>query len=156
MSILKNVLMVLGGLFLAIIVLAGAGFGYMAYTGSALDKESKAYAEAAIPAIITDWDSGALTTRESPELASSASAADVDKLMQHFRKLGKLKQFDGVKGEATISALVPNGSRITAHYIGSAEFESGPAQIELGLIKRGDNWQILRFWVTSKALLDTH
>jgi hypothetical protein len=153
---MKNFLVILGGLFLAIIVIAAVGFAYVATTGSALDTESKAYAEAAIPAIIADWDGSELSKRESPEFAAVVSAADLDKLIQNFRRLGKLKQFNGVKGEAMLTAVPQHGSRITANYVGSAEFDTGPAQIDLGLIKHGDDWQILRFRVNSRAFLDTH
>ena len=73
-----------------------------------------------------------------------------------FRKLGELQTFDCAKGQAIMSATTQNGARITANYIGSAVFDAGPAQIDLGLIKHGDQWQVMRFRVNSRAFLDQH
>ena len=87
-------------------------------------------------------------------MAGAPADADLAKLFDRFRKLGKLKQFDGAKGQAMMSTTVQQGSRITANYVGSAEFETGPAQIYLGLVKHGQDWQILHFRVESKAFLD--
>jgi hypothetical protein len=49
---MKRFLIILGSIFLIIIVLAAIGIGVVAVRGGALDKESKAYADAAIPRII--------------------------------------------------------------------------------------------------------
>jgi hypothetical protein len=151
-SSMKNVFIILGGLFLVVIIVVGVGITYLSKTGDALDKDSKAYAEAAIPAIITDWDESALQTRESPELVAASSAAELSELFNTFRKLGKLKYFDGVKGEALIATSPQSGSVITARYIASAQFDHGFADIDLGLIKHGEAWQILRFRLNSRAL----
>ena len=46
----KKFFIILGSIFLAVIVLGGIGIAFLAIRGSALDKESKAYADLAIPA----------------------------------------------------------------------------------------------------------
>jgi hypothetical protein len=60
---MKKFLIVLGMIFLAVIVLAVIGIGFVAIRGNALDKESKAYADAAIPAIVTTWSQKELLDR---------------------------------------------------------------------------------------------
>jgi hypothetical protein len=52
---MKKFLIVLGSIFLALIVLGGIGIAFTAIKGTALDKESKAYADSAIRAIVTTW-----------------------------------------------------------------------------------------------------
>jgi hypothetical protein len=52
---MKKFLIVLGSIFLAIVVLAAIGIAFVAVRGNALDKENKAYADTAIPAIINGW-----------------------------------------------------------------------------------------------------
>jgi hypothetical protein len=50
---MKKFFIILGSIFLAIIVLGAIGIAFVAVRGSALDKESKAYADSAIPAIVS-------------------------------------------------------------------------------------------------------
>ena len=57
---MKKFFIILGSIFLAIIVLGAIGIAFVAVRGSALDKESKAYADSAIPAIVTTWSEKAL------------------------------------------------------------------------------------------------
>src|SRR5436190_22523012 len=99
-----KVLRVLGGVFLALVVLVGAAIGYIAIKGGSLDREAKAYADAAIPAIVGNWDVAELEQRESPEFRSTTNASDLDKLFQMFRRLGTLKDYKGAKGQAMMSA----------------------------------------------------
>ena len=74
---MKRFLIVLGSIFLALIVLGGLGIGFVAVQGNALDKESKAYADSAIPAIITTWLDKALLDRASPEFNEATNAVQV-------------------------------------------------------------------------------
>ena len=52
-----------------------------------------------------------------------------------------------------MSATTQNGKVISAQYATKATFEKGEATITLGLIKHGDQWQILRFNVNSAQLM---
>ncbi|MBV9825771.1 MAG: hypothetical protein JO001_08860 [Alphaproteobacteria bacterium] len=150
---MKRLLTILGGIFVALILIVGALVAFLAFRGSALDEESHAFADASIQGIAKDWDVGQLEARASPEFRSAANDADLQKLFGMFRKLGSLKQYKGSKGEATMSATTQQGASITAHYVANAEFEAGPASIELNLIKHQEAWEILGIRVNSKALL---
>lgn len=48
---MKKFFIVLGSIFLAIIVLGAIGIAFIAVRGNALDKESKAYVDSAIPSM---------------------------------------------------------------------------------------------------------
>jgi len=45
------------------------------------------------------------------------------------------------------------GKMITASYIANAKFEKGSAQITIRLIQKGNQWQILYFYVNSPIFL---
>jgi hypothetical protein len=152
-SALKKLLMILGAIFAILVVIVGIALAYFAYTGGALDKESKAYADSAIPAITANWDMAELQNRLSPEFKTTLKSGDLEKLYAQFRRLGPLRKYNGVRGDATIG-VTPNGKMVTARYIGSAEFETGPAEVLLALIRHGDQWQILGFRINSRVFLE--
>ncbi|WP_043356465.1 hypothetical protein [Cupriavidus basilensis] len=151
---MKKVLMVLGGTLLAIAVAAAVGISILAVKGSALDKESQEFANESILAVVSGWDADKLISRASPEFMSATNGRDLGKLFGWFRMLGKLKEYKGCKGHATISVTSQQGKVITAAYTGRGDFERGPAEINITLIKRGDRWQILGFRINSKLLFE--
>jgi hypothetical protein len=150
---MRRVLVILGSVFLGLIIIIGGIFAYIAITSGALDRESKAYVDAAIPAIVTNWDENALKQRLSPEFRRVTSDNDLDRLFLFFRKLGKLKHLDNSKGDANIF-VGPNGKVITAIYHANADFAAGPAIINIGLVKHEEQWQISGFRINSKAFLE--
>jgi hypothetical protein len=66
--------------------------------------------------------------------------------------LGRLQNYEGSKGQARITVTPQAGKVVSASYMAKALFEHGEANIEIGLIKHGDQWQIVRFKVDSPAL----
>ena len=64
---MKKTLMILGGIFLVILVVGVVGIVFIATKGRALDKESKQYVDAAVPAIVSQWDTQELINRAGPE-----------------------------------------------------------------------------------------
>jgi hypothetical protein len=144
---MKNFLIFLGSIFLALIVLVALGIGFIAMRGHALDKESKAYADAAIPAIFTTWLDRALLDRASPELYhDKTTAVQVYRMFRSGESLlGRLQKCEPAKGQSEIFASSQTGKRITATYTAKAQFEKGEATITLALIKHGDQWQIRQF-----------
>jgi len=149
---MKKFFAVLGVIFLIIIVLGAIGFAFVAKRGNALDKESKVYADSAIPAIVTNWDVSALLVRASPEFLQAAKNQRLDQGFRWFGTLGRLQKCDPAKGQAIMSATTLNGGRITAQYSAKATFEKGEATVTLELIKQGDQWQIFKFAVFSPQL----
>jgi Na+-transporting methylmalonyl-CoA/oxaloacetate decarboxylase gamma subunit len=152
--ILKRSLIFFGVIFLVFIIIIIVMIAIGATIGSRLDKESKQYVDAATVRIISDWDKQELVKHASPELMAATNDKELDKLLDFYRKLGKLKQYKGSEGNATISVTTQHGKVISARYVATAEFEAGLAQIKIELIKHGDNWQIFGFHVDSKVFLD--
>ena len=151
---MKKVLIVLGSIFLVLILLAALGIGFLAVRGNALDKESKAYADAAIPAIITTWLDKALLDRASPEFNQAASPVQVYHMFRSWESsLGRLQTCDPAQGQSLMSVTSQSGKTISAQYTAKAKFERGEATIRLILIKHGDQWQILRFDVDNLKLV---
>ena len=150
---MKKFLIVLGSIFLAIVVLAAIGIAFVAVRGNALDKESKAYADTAIPAIINGWSEKELLDRASPEFKQAVTQQQLDQMFNWFGSLGRFQKYDPPQGQALMSATTQNGKVISAQYATKATFEKGEATITLGLIKHGDQRQILRFNVNSAQLI---
>jgi hypothetical protein len=137
---MKKFFIILGSIFLAIIVLGGIGIAFIAVRGSALDKESKAYADTAIPAIVTTWNQKELLDRASPEFKKAVTADQLDRLFRWVSSLGRLQKCEPAEGHSLMSATTQSGKMISAQYTSKATFEKGDAMITLGLIKHGDQW----------------
>ena len=146
--------MVLGGIFLAILVVGVVGMVFIATKGRALDTESKQYVDVAVPAIVSQWDRQELINRAGPEFMETVKDGDIEKLFTLFRKLGAFKKYNGSEGQANISVTSKNGKVTSAAYVAKADFEKGPAEIQVTLIKHDAKWQILGFRVNSKAFLE--
>jgi len=123
----------------------------------ALDKESKAYADSAIPAIVSTWSEKELLDRASPEFKQSVTTDQLDTIDQldrlfrfrWFSDLGSLQKCEPAQGQTAFT----DGGTLVGHYTAKATFEKGEASIKLELIKHGDQWQIQSFYVDSPALV---
>ena len=150
---MKKFFIILGSIFLAIIVLGAIGIAFIAVRGNALDKESKAYANAAIPAIVTTWSEKELLDRASPEFKQAVTTDQLDRLFRWVSGLGQLQKCEPAQGQALMSATTQTGKMISAQYTAKATFQKGEATIKLGLIKHGNEWELLNFHVDSPALV---
>lgn len=150
---MKKVLMILGGVFLAIIVCVGGFFAYVAVVGSSLDKESRAFVEKTVPEICAAFDPAVFTGLASPEVLKTASPEDIAKVFKWFRNLGGFKRITEIKGDANISITTEQGREVTAKYSLKAEFDAGPATLEIVLVKRDDVWKYRLFKLNSPALI---
>jgi len=150
---MKKFFIILGSIFLAIILLGAIGIAFVALRGNALDKESKAYADAAIPAIITTWIEKELLDRASPEFKQAVKIDQLDRLFRWVSGVGQLQKCEPAQGQALMSATTQTGKMISAQYSAKATFQKGEALIKLGLIKHGNEWGILNFHVDSPTLV---
>jgi hypothetical protein len=150
---MKKFLMIMGAIFCALIVLAIVAGIFGAIRGARLDKESRAYADEVIPAIVTTWDVDAFFARTSPELKKLVTANDADRLFRSFSQLGHLEHRDPARGQAMTSAILGQPRRTTGHYEAAAQFKNGSATIKIDLIKHGNQWQLLGFHIDSPAFL---
>jgi hypothetical protein len=114
---MKKFFIVLGSIFLALIVLGGIGIAFVAVRGNALDKESKAYADAAIPAIVTTWTDKALLDRASPEFNQGTTAVQVYHMFRWWEgSLGRLQKCEPAQGQSLMSVTTQSGKTISAQY----------------------------------------
>ena len=150
---MKKFFIVLGSIFLALIVLVAVGIAFVAIKGTALDKESKAYADSAIPAIVSTWSEKELLDRASPEFKKAVTIDELDRLFRWISGLGPLQKCEPAEGQSLMSATTQAGKTVSAKYTAKATFEKGEATIKLVLIKHGDQWQIISFDVNSPALV---
>jgi nitrogen-specific signal transduction histidine kinase len=150
----KKVLIILGAVFLLFIVLGMVSIVIFAIKGPALDKQSKAYVDANLPLIISNWDEQELLSRASPEFMGNSKRNDLDNFFSALsRKLGKMRSYQECKGQSYVNISPQNGKIVTAVYASKVIFENGSATITTTLIKHSDNWQIEGFDVNSDALL---
>lgn len=143
---MKKFFIVLGAIFFGLILLGIVTFVFTAIRGTALDKESKAYVDAAFPAIVSSWSGQELLDRASAEFKQATSGADVGRMFSVCRLLGKMLTYTA-QGQALLAHEFPKGTTISASYVVKAQFERGSAEIDIKLIKHGDQWQILGFHV---------
>ena len=124
------------------------------HSGEDLDKQSQAYVDEIVPKIAKGWNADELLKQASPELLKAAPENRIRVLFDTFsKKLGPLKNYEGSKGQANIFFTFLNGRTVTATYVSNTTFEKGAATIETRIIFRNKNWQVLRFFVNSDALL---
>ena len=151
---MKKFLAALGLIFVIIVVLGGIGLWYIASRGNALDKESKAYADAAIPAIVANWNEQVLLDRSTVEFSEAARKQHLDQGFRWFGSLGRLQKYEPAQGHATMSAnTLMTDTKVTAQYTAKGSFEKGQATITVDLVKHGDQWWISRFGVYSPQLV---
>jgi hypothetical protein len=148
----KKLFVVIISIFLGIILLIGIGVAILARTGNGLDRESKAYVDAAVPAIVSSWSEDELMNRATSEMRQATKPADTARMFAWFKTLGRLQKYEGSQGQATISVTNETGRVVSAHYQARAIFDRGEATINVGLIKSGNIWQIVRFQINSAAL----
>ena len=140
---MKKVIMILGYIFLVLIVVLLSGFGSLTVIGNRLDKESKAFVDAAIPAIVSTWDVSEIVKRASPEFNDEVDYDGLEQDIGVLQQLGTLVEYKGSTGDAHISLSLLYGYEITADYTASADFEAGSTNMRMSLIKHGGQWQIL-------------
>jgi hypothetical protein len=148
---MKKTIMALGYTFSVVIVLLIAGFVSLWVIGGRLDKESKAYVDVAIPAIVSRWDIGEIEKRASPEFNDVVDYDDLEEYFGAIRQLGNLVEYHGSMGDSNIMLSLQYGYEITADYTASADFEAGSADIQISLIKHDGQWQILDLTISPKS-----
>jgi hypothetical protein len=144
---MRKFLLILGALTLVVIVAAGIGVGIVAYKGNALDAESKAFVDGAVPAIAANWSKEQLLDRATPELRDSVKPEELRSLFDAVSQLGPLVEYEGAAGDANMSYMAGSGSTVSASYVAKAKFKDGVATIQITLVKRDGRWMISGFHV---------
>lgn len=131
------------------------------YAGTVLDKKSRAYADIAIPAIITSWNFQELISRAGPELFKEAPKEKVELSFEYCSdNLGQLQEYKISEGKAVmyLEATCQQGVLCltpTASYTVEAVFEKGSAIIKIGMFLRSNEWEIIRFSIMADTFLES-
>ena len=148
---MRKFLSIVGAISLIVLVLAGVALGVVAYKGHALDVESKAFVDDAVPAIVTSWSKEQLLDRATTELRANAKPDQLAIFFDRLSRLGALVHYDGATGAATMSYFTFSGSTVSATYVANAEFQNGQASFKITLLKRDGQWLIHNFHVDPVA-----
>ncbi|MGH8504701.1 MAG: hypothetical protein ACRETM_01905 [Stenotrophobium sp.] len=132
---------------LALVCVVGVIVGIVFYKGNALDADSRAYVDRAVPAITASWDKDALLARITPELRQSLKSGQVTALFAQFSRLGPLVKYEGAKGQANMACRIGSGGTVSAAYVAKADYQNGAAAIRVLLVKHGGDWFIQGFHV---------
>jgi len=148
-SAVRRFLYIVGAVTLIIFVVAGIGVGVLIYHGNALDAESKAFVDSAVPAIVASRSEEQLLDRATPELRDSAKPEELRSLFDAISQLGPLVEYQGAIGEANMSYVAGFGSSVSASYVAKARCKDGTATIRIALVKRAGRWMINGFHVAT-------
>ncbi len=152
---MKKLLLVGAIILVAVLSVIGSIVAYVVSAGSGLDESSKAYVDANIPVIASQWSEEELLKRSSLQLLDliKKNPTQLDQVFKKLATLGALKQYGASKGQAVLSFNVPNGKTVTAKYVADAKFEHGDANFQIQLVQTDGQWQIINFHVDSPIFL---
>ncbi len=151
---MKKIVNLLGYIFLTLLAAMVLTVGVLFVEGRKLDKESKAFADSAITAIVADWNAEELKSRASPEFDNEVDYTEIQEYLDSLGALGKFVSYQGSAGESTITLSPRYGYEITAEYTANVHFEAGSAEIQVLLVKQEGEWQILDFRVTPQMFTE--
>jgi predicted P-loop ATPase/GTPase len=148
----KKVLLVLG---FALVVAVGVFSGIKAFKHYKSDQ----YAATAVPYIkrvvpeISRWNPEVTKRYMLPESLGKTPDDKIDKIVRSLSRLGALVHMDEPQFSSEDSSVVIAGSPATiVTYDVNLEYEKGSAVMTLGLLARGNDFQVQNFNVQSQAL----
>lgn len=141
---------ILGVVACGLVLLAGLGIAVLLYKGFQLNSEGTAFVDAAIPAISAHWDTAEFLDRATPELKQAAKPADLAKLFERLRPLGKLTKYNGATGNTHSDFDSSTGTTIEGEYTATAEYQDGTATFQVAAVKRDGRWMINGFHFDAK------
>jgi len=158
---MNTILKFFGGVFLATALLLGAAAAIFVPRGFALQKSAATYMETNVPLIVENWKSEEVIKRAAPEFLVPEVREGLPVVFEQLSNLGKLRRLGKAEGGMVVVDLQMafRGSRfsvranskqpqpIWAEFVADADFEGGPAKVKMLLVRRGEDWRILGFWV---------
>jgi hypothetical protein len=142
----------LGLLFVALLLLAGAGFGYWIHQ----DRQARAFVATSIPVIFKEWSADAVIRRAALPLKNPEFEAQTREFFQLFgSQLGPLHSAELPQGSLRFGHAAPElPASLIGEYSAEAKFREGNGQIDLTVIKEQGVWRIVKFGVSSPKLLE--
>jgi hypothetical protein len=151
---MKKLFTCLGVVFAVVIVVTIVIFVVFIPRALHLSDEASTYLDGEVPKIVQNWNSQELIDAASPELSAGINkGGGLDQMFTMFRQLGALKHLDQPSGGVRMGASTEHGSYTVGNFSISADFESGPAEILVQVLKIGDTWKINGFRINSNVFL---
>lgn len=155
------VLRCLGAVFLALLVSLGIAAAVYVPKLWKLERTAIAYVESSVPLIVANWDPAEVTKRAAPEFLVPSIQEGLPVVFAELSRLGKLRSLRKPEGGVVVAdfqmALSRSEFRVRtrdqrlgplwAEFVADAEFEAGPAKVKMTLVRRGNEWRIIGFWV---------
>lgn len=115
--------------------------------------EADRYSAQLLTEVGKDWNISLLEKHASKEFREQVKKEDLQALLNLYKtKLGSVKS----AGEFTASNIqaksIDGDNFVLVTTKSTAEFEKGPGKVQLEVIKRGEQWQLLSIEVESDAL----
>ncbi len=143
---MKKLLIVLGGIFAALLLTLGIAAAILVPRGLRLNAAAVAFLDQVVPAIADDWDYRILKKHATAELTEANSDDDLERQCARWqRQLGALVSHQPAQGMINTSATAVNwsgNSRTTGRFQLNAVFENGPAIVQVDLLRSDDQWRI--------------
>src|SRR5262249_4895161 len=137
--------------FVAIALLV-SGAGY--YSATSREGEARAYVDKIVPAVVGRWSTGDLLANASREMLRDITLDRIDTLFASFKqRLRPLPAYGGCQRQNCFFSFTTRGRVLTYVYLGTAEFERGPANIRVRAVWRDGQWKLSDFYVFSDSLV---
>ena len=150
MGWIKRTIQVCGILSLVLLLTAFAGTTYVLHRGHSLDRESHAFTDAAVTAVVSQWSADELLRRAAPQFLRASTPGAVRAFVAGAAtRFGPLISYEGAQGQARSVTDKKRGTRVTAIYISHALFQKGEAEFQIALVKVADRWMITEFHLSS-------
>jgi len=178
-AVMKEVLMISGGIFLVLIALIAVTVlaivialfillpKYFKSLPQALElnEEAQDYVNTVILEIFSEGNFKKLYDKATPQLLELAHSEESDKIFDFCRQLGKLEAYKGAVGGWQTSAndtkeMMRSGNlkfgKITlGNYVADADFERGSANIKVQIIRRDNQWLINSLTISTLGVTTT-
>jgi hypothetical protein len=151
---LKKSLQILGAVFGVLILAVIIFVAVFVVKGTALDKESTDFIDKVAPNILGDMTKEAFFTYASDEFKAAMKPDEFEKVLNVYRKLGHLRLYKGAKGTVGMTVDANKGKIVLGQYVAEAEFDRGPARLQIVTVKKGDRWFIQGFKIDSPAFME--
>ncbi len=152
---MKNVLMIVGAVFLIGLIGGGVWIASMISKGAELDASSRAFVEEKIPELARNkWYGPYMRPLAHSAFMEAVSMEDWQRISTlYWQKLGMLNDYGPCEGQATMN-YTPEGEEISAEYVCDARFEKANATIELRLFIENNDWKLVNISVNSPVFLN--
>ena len=115
---------------------------FFVFGDSKLVASGKKYVDENVPIILSTWSLEELTSRASDEMIELISADRLPQVLARISRIGELEKCSNFKHDAALSKKFALRDAVTLVYVAKANFENGPADIQIQLIQKDEKWKL--------------